>query len=82
MSKTKFPAQFLSAYDIGKRVRVVTTSGATITDTLTGIKAGMGSNGNPSRLLVTFESVTNTDQYGRGGGIEVSLDSWVKRISK
>jgi hypothetical protein len=78
---TKFPAQFLSAYDIGKRVRVTSLTGAVVEDILTDLRATADSDkGKDVRLILTFQSVGHVDHYGRGG-FEVALDSIVKRIS-
>ena len=77
---TKFPAQFLSAYDIGKRVRATSLTGAIVTDVLTGLTATSDSDrGKDVRLILSFQSVVHSDAYGRGG-FEVALDSTVKRI--
>jgi hypothetical protein len=79
MSSNKFPAQFLSAYDIGKRVRVKSLTGAVVEDILTDVRATADSDkGKNVRLILTFQSVSHTDSYGRGG-FEVALDSWAKR---
>jgi hypothetical protein len=77
---SKFPARFLSAYDIGKRLRVTSLTGAVVEDILTDIKATSDSDkGKDVRLILTFQSVSRVDSYGRGG-FEVALDSKVKRI--
>lgn len=77
---SKFPAQFLSAYDIGKRVRATSLTGAVVEDILTDIKATSDSDmGKDVRLILSFQSVSHADAYGHGG-FEVALDSKVKRI--
>lgn len=76
----KFPASFLSAYDIGNRIRAVSLTGAVVEDILIGIKAKSDSDhGKDVRLILEFQSVSHYDPYNRGG-FEVALDSKVKRI--
>ena len=88
MSGVKFPAEHLSAFDIGHRVTVTTLEGARITDKLTGISVRpetihySSANGKRgafprARLYVNFESVGRDPNSGPG--FELALDSWVKR---
>lgn len=75
---SKFPAQFLSASDIGKRVKVTTVDGAKITDRLTSVTAkevGIGLDGRRTNMYVTFETISPNNCYAH----ELALDSWVKR---
>lgn len=77
----KFPAAHLSAYDVGRRIRAVSLTGAIVTDILTGIKVSIEhERGQDKRLILSFQSVMHSDAYGRGG-FEVALDSLVKRIA-
>lgn len=83
MSKhVSFPAAHLSAYDIGKRMRVITIAGAQIEDTLCRITTSLDSNGK-TRLFLNFMHALPTQihsgrEYDRG--FEVKLDQMVKRI--
>lgn len=75
-----FPASHLSAYEIGKRIQVITTDGAKIADTLTKIVAVQ--DGDKPSLFLSFENVTSIDGLYSERGFQVALDQYVKRIEK
>lgn len=84
MSKhISFPASHLSAYEIGKRVRVITKEGAKIEDTLTSITTHLCLDGKVA-LFLRFANAQspNGDIYNDRTryGFEVALDQMVKRI--
>jgi len=81
MSKhVSFPASHLSAYDLGKRIQVITAEGAKVTDTLIGVSATLRDG--KTRLLLSFQNVTYAaDNYMTGAGaFEVQPDQYVRRI--
>jgi len=80
MSKhVSFPASHLSAFELGKRIQVITKDGAKIADTLTKITATVDNKG-VAHLYLNFENV-GTDPYN-GASFEVALDQFVKRIDE
>jgi len=76
MSKhVSFPASHLSAFEVGKRVQVVTVDGAKITDTLTGLFVKQ--EGDKVKLFVQFGSINQAFN-----SFEVNPDQFVKRIDE
>lgn len=78
MSKhVSFPASHISAYEVGKRLQVITKAGAKIADTLTSVTVKLDA-GSP-RIFLGFANVSHSDAYGNGD-VEVLADQYVKRI--
>lgn len=78
---SKFPAAFLSHHEVGKRVRVTTKSGAVIEDVLTQVTSSkINVPGGKVVLGVSFENVSHTSEFGRGGTFELDPESMVKRV--
>lgn len=81
MSKhVSFPASHLSAYDIGKRIQVITVDGAKITDVLTRVTAE--DHNGVTRLYLTFASVNSVAYCMTSGAFEVKPDQYVRRIGE
>lgn len=77
MSKhISFPAEHISAYEVGKRLRVIAKSGAKIEDVVTQVR--IVSDNGANRVFLWFKNVP-ADDYGQRG-FEVALDQMVKRI--
>lgn len=81
MSNVSFPAEFLSAHDIGHRIQVITVDGAKITDELNMIKTYTGAD-RKTVLLLNFKNTMSPRAMTHAGpqGFEVALKQFVKRI--
>lgn len=77
-----FPASHLSSYDVGKRLKVITKSGAIVTDVLTQITASFNPDRMETRLFLQFVSVLSTTAvtHRDDRGFEVDPSQFVKRV--
>ena len=81
--KVSFPAEHLSAYDIGKRIQIVSPDGAKITDELVRIVSFRKETGDVKIFLhfanvLSAREVTHRVEYG----FEVDPTQMVKRVSE
>jgi hypothetical protein len=79
-----FPAEHLSAYDIGKRIQIISPEGAKITDELTRIIAFRNDKG-VAKLFLHFANVlhpTALTHLRTEYGFEVNPEQMVKRVEK
>jgi hypothetical protein len=84
MSNVSFPASHLSAFDIGKRLQVITTEGAKITDKLVQLTTKQCRNGQVF-LYLYFENTLSTRSVthpGNESGFMVDLNQFVKRVGE
>lgn len=84
MSNVSFPAEHLSAYDIGKRIQIMSPEGAKITDELTKIVAFRSETG-VAKMFLHFANVIHpaTVTHMRTEyGFEVDPEQMVKRVEK
>lgn len=82
MSNVSFPAEHLSAYDIGKRIQIKTPEGAKITDELTRIVAFRNNEG-VAKLFLHFASVVHASALTHirtEYGFEVDPEQMVRRM--
>jgi hypothetical protein len=79
MSKhISFPAEHISAYEIGKRLRAITKEGAKVEDVVKALRVIAGGEGKPNRIFLWFQNVPANSYDDRG--FEILPDQMVKRI--